>query len=94
MNPKLILVLKRCWFLAIGRGEKTVEYRRCGHYWGTRLRDLKPGDLIEFRLGYSKVNTIRAEFVMMDVGKCPYDGFTDDYFRIHFRVLQTGGFRK
>ena len=91
---RLVLPLKRKWFLAIGRGEKTVEYRKFGYYWAVRLQRINPGDIIEFRLGYSAVNTIHAKFVGMDVGSCPYEGFDGDYYRIKFEVIEKGGFRK
>ena len=91
---RVTLPLKRKWFLAIGRGEKTVEYRKFNSYWCCRLRYLNPGDIIEFRLGYSAASTIHAKFISMDVGPCPYEGFDGDYYRIKFEVIEKGGLRK
>ena len=48
----LTLSLKREYFEAIKRGEKTEEYRLCTPYWTRRLAKMQRGDLFMLMLGY------------------------------------------
>jgi hypothetical protein len=52
VNKPLFLILKREFFHAIARGEKTVEYREATSYWQNRLK--KPFETALFQLGYEK----------------------------------------
>lgn len=85
-KPVVIFNLKRKWYDLIKAREKTVEYRELKPYWNTRLSRLRSGDPIEFRLGYSGKNAIRAEFTELDIGECPYEGYNGQYIRIKFKL--------
>lgn len=94
---KLILNLKKEWYDQIASGEKTVEYRKLSSYWEGRLCEPQPRhgfwacgrpfrdfDVVEFRHGYTKTGAIVRNFVKIDVGPCPYEGWDCLYYRIHF----------
>lgn len=86
----VILPLKRVWFARIWNGEKNVEYREKKPYWDKRIRNwmrdepgMKHG--VVFQIGYSNSGPrMFADVYKVDVGKCPYDGWDGEFYRIHF----------
>jgi hypothetical protein len=53
MKPRTLDVpIKRKWFDKIVDGKKTIEYRKFGSFWGSRLEG-KQYDQIRFRNGYT-----------------------------------------
>ena len=51
---KLFLNLTRHWFKCVENGSKTAEYRELTPYWVKRINRVQKGDLIVFRLGYTR----------------------------------------
>lgn len=97
---RLFFVLKKVWYDQIASGEKTVEYRAMTPYWAKRLQraifaynngiDLKDWT-VTFRLGYSrKYPDIVRHITKIDAGKCPYEGWPGNYYRIHFEEMKQG----
>lgn len=98
MKTRIVFNLKREWFDKIKSGEKTVEYRESKDYWWRRLstpkivdgkviaRKLRPlrYRFAEFRCGYTKCGAIVRKIKDIDVGPCPYPGWSGEYLRIHF----------
>ena len=92
IKPDLVLPLKRKWFAEIWNGEKRTEYRAVKPYWTKRiglwLFDDTPR-FIMFQIGYAKVGPrLFVQTTGIDVGKCPYPGWSGYYYRIHFDVVQ------
>lgn len=86
---KTVFHLKRQWFDLIWSGEKTIEYREIKPYWTTRLTALGQSFLAEFVVGYARGGRrILAEVFKVDIGPCPYAGWDDEYYRIHFRIIE------
>ncbi len=93
--PKTIhLVLTYHWFKQIADGQKTREYRRFCPFFRRTLANLKQGDKIVFRKGYSGVTLTRTvEKVSVIPGwRLPndvYDYFgkpnEDKFFEIEFK---------
>jgi hypothetical protein len=86
MNEKtdnLFLILSGLWFDKVESGEKLVEYRQICPHWKGRLegREYKT---VTFQRGYSAKHRIVRRVLKIDVGPCPYEGWTGDYYRIHF----------
>lgn len=83
----LVLNLRRHWYAEVAEGRKTVEYRALGRYWRSRLEKLGPGSGIVFRLGYyDRSSDLPATVEGIDVGPCPYEGWSGDFYRIRFRL--------
>ncbi len=92
IDPDLILHLERKWFARIWNGEKTVEYREVKPYWDRRigkwLGDNTP-HFILFKIGYTSDGPrLLVQTCGIDVGPCPYPGWTGDYYRIRFEIVQ------
>lgn len=86
----MTLNLKAKWYYAILFGIKDVEYREIKEYWTKRLSKIKSGDIVTFRLGYHKTHDdIRAKVTKIDIGSCPYQGWSGDYYRIHFTKVKV-----
>lgn len=51
---KLFLNLTRHWFKCVENGSKTAEYRKLTPYWVKRINRVQKGDLVVFRLGYTR----------------------------------------
>ena len=83
-------VLQRHWFEEIESGRKTVEYREITPYWTARLT--RP-DITHaaFSRGYIKRHRITRPVLKIDIGPCPYPGWTGDFYRIHLAPLTTKG---
>ena len=95
---RLFFVLKKIWYDQIASGKKTVEYRAMTPYWAKRLQraifaynngiDLNDWT-VTFRLGYSrKYPDIVRHITKIDTGKCPYEGWPGNYYRIHFDEMK------
>lgn len=93
IKPDLVLNMKRVWFAKIWNGEKTIEYREKKPYWKKRIGGWAGGfepifKFVEMRLGYKGDGPVLLIQVnSVDVGKCPYEGWTGDYYRLHFDVV-------
>lgn len=89
--------LKKEYYLLTKKGKKTYECRPANDYWTSRITNLKGGDKIKFRLGYTK-ETIIAEVKRIHWGvhishipiksdlKKIYGGKYQHYFIIEFKV--------
>lgn len=92
IKPDLVLPLKRKWFAKIWNGEKRTEYRAVKPYWTKRIGLWLFDDMprfILFQIGYAKVGPrLLVQTTGVDVGKCSYPGWSGDYYRIHFDVVQ------
>ena len=99
---KIVFNLKREWYDMIASGKKIVEYRKVNAFWMKRLVDgtigpdgvlrgsIKRFDTAVFRLGYSRKHPdIERNIVNIDIGPCPYDGWSGEYFRIHFEGVEN-----
>ena len=92
IKPDLVLTMKRVWFAKIWNGEKTIEYREKKPYWTRRIGEWVGNEplvkFVEMRLGYrGNIPVILIQVNSVDVGKCPYEGWTGDYYRMHFELL-------
>ena len=82
--------VKKKWYDAIRNGTKDVEYREIKDYWTKRLSKIKSGDIVTFRHGYKRTNgDIYAKVTKIDIGSCPYQGWSGDYYRIHFTKVKV-----
>jgi len=81
----LNLVLTYRWYDKIEDGSKLIEYRAMSPKWD---RDIwqKRGTIkkVRFQRAYTKTHLFK-DVEKIDIGKCPYDGWDDDYYRIHLR---------
>jgi hypothetical protein len=86
LKDTLTCVLTHHWFDRILSGSKRVEYRDMGTHWSKRLTPAKQKALkwVVFQRGYTKVGEIKFRIDKIDTGKCPYPGWDDKYYRIHF----------
>lgn len=82
------LVLSHFWFDQIAAGFKTVEYRQRCHKWQKQIIEKKPQKVV-FLKGYSAVK-IECMIEKIDIGPCPYIGWSGDFIRIHFTKLSKG----
>jgi len=85
MKPLVVhFVLKRHWHAEMLSGRKDIEYRAITPYWTSRL--VKPGYRIT-HAAFSRGYTARGRFVrpvtLIDIGPCPYPGWTGDFYRVH-----------
>lgn len=95
-DKRIVFNLTSEWFEKIRSGEKRIEYRKVGPYWigrlchpiagGHQIRNFKT---VEFRRGYSKKDVIVRRITNIDIGKCPYEGWNGDYFRIFFKKARA-----
>ena len=84
----MTLNLKAKWYHAILFGIKDVEYREIKDYWTKRLSKIQSGDIVTFCLGYKRTNgDIHAKVTKIDIGECPYQGWSGNYYRIHFTKI-------
>jgi len=83
------LVLSFSWYDMMIAGLKDAEYRTVTAFWTARIwrnRDLATHVL--FHRGYTSpilMRTIRK----IDIGGCPYPGWSGDYYRIHLYPLHA-----
>ena len=79
----LHLVLTYHWYDEIAAGRKLIEYRACTPHWTRLIWDRRARIThAKFRRGYTSASiTRRVAFI--DIGPCPYDGWSGNYYRIH-----------
>lgn len=92
IKPDLVLPLTRAWFAKIWNGEKRTEYRAVKPYWTKRIGawiDDNAPRFILFQIGYSKDGPrLLVQTTGVDVGPCPYPGWSGGYYRIRFEIVQ------
>lgn len=90
IKPDLILNMKRKWFAKVWNGEKTIEYRERKPYWDKRIGDWvgQRGKFVLMVIGYRR-NTpaILLQVDRVSIGGCPYEGWSGEYYRLHFAVV-------
>ena len=92
IKPDLVLPLTREWFAKIWNGEKRTEYRAVKPYWTKRIGawvgDNEPRFIL-FQIGYAKDGPrLLVQTTCVDVGPCPYTGWSGDFYRINFDIIQ------
>jgi len=80
----LNLVLTYHWYDKTEDGSKSVEYRAMSPKWKRDIWE-KRNDIKRVRLqrAYTKTHLFK-DVEKIDIGLCPYDGWNDIYYRIHF----------
>ena len=82
----LHLVLTHHWFDEIDSGRKRIEYREMTEYWEDRIWNKRDKIThVQFSRGYTPIKSPIYEVECIDVGESPYTGWTEKYFRIHFK---------
>ena len=82
----LHLVLSFRWFDEIERGTKPVEYRKMNPFWKKRIWIRRHSiSAVIFHRGYTPKKAARA-VSKIDVGPCPYAGWSGNYYRIFIRA--------
>lgn len=80
----LDLVLTGEWFGEVEAGRKTVEYRAMTPQWARLIWERRARIVaVRFRRGYTRRAIERAVWYV-DIGRCPYEGWTGLYYRVHF----------
>ena len=92
IKPDLVLPLTRLWFAKIWNGEKRTEYRKVKPYWTKRIGawvgDNAPRFIL-FQIGYAKDGPrLLVQTTGVDVGPCPYPGWSGDFYRLNFEIVQ------
>lgn len=90
IKPDLVLNMKREWLAKVWNGEKTVEYRERKPYWDRRIGDWvgKRGKFVLMVWGYRRdTPAVLLQVDRVDIGKCPYEGWDGEYYRLHFAVV-------
>jgi len=87
----LHLVLTYHWFDEMLAGRKDVEYRYLSNKWE---RDIwaKREQITHarFQRAYDKnPATILRRVTKIDIGPCPYPGWSEDYYRIHLEPIHS-----
>lgn len=84
MNVKIVhLVLTYHWFDEMIADRKTIEYRAMTPHWEKLIWAHR--DRIthaRFSRGYT-ATTILRPVLQIDIGPCHYEGWDDDYYRLH-----------
>ena len=79
----LNMVLTYHWFDEMVAGRKDVEYRAMTPHWKRLIWDRRERLLdARFSRGYTKT-TITRPILEIDIGPCPYEGWEENYYRIH-----------
>ena len=84
----LHLVLTYHWFDEIMAGRKIIEYRAMSPHWKRLIWDRRNQIAkVRFQRGFERdpLRTARS-VTKIDIGPCPYAGWSGDYYRIHFCV--------
>lgn len=90
IKPDLVLNMKREWLAKVWNGEKTVEYRERKPYWDRRIGGWvgQRGKFVLMVLGYRRdTPAVLLRVDKVDIGPCPYEGWTGEYYRLHFTVV-------
>lgn len=83
----LNLVLTEHWFDEIESGRKRIEYREMSDHWKRLIWDRRDRIThVRFQRAFNK-GAKKLTFMVdaISVGKCPYDGWDECYYKIMFR---------
>jgi hypothetical protein len=87
MSEQLHLVLTHHWYDETQAGRKRIEYRRMTPHWMRLIYEQRDKiKRVRFARGYTRTTQSFA-VDRIDIGPCPYLGWDDNYFRIHFSDL-------
>jgi hypothetical protein len=86
---KMHFSLEGHWFDEMKAGRKDIEYRSVTPYWTARLTRV-PITHAVFSRGYSAKERFTRPVLSIDVGPCPYPGWTGDFYRIHLGPIEEG----
>ena len=75
-------VLTRHWYAEMLAGRKDIEYREITPYWSSRLTRRKVTHAA-FSCGYTARGRFVRPVTMIDIGPCPYRGWTGEFYRVH-----------
>lgn len=82
MKPLVVhIVIRGHWAAEMFAGRKDIEYRRVTPFWTARLN--RPVTHAAFSVGYTREGRFIRPVTKIDVGPCPYPGWTGDFYRIH-----------
>lgn len=93
IKPDLILHLKRPWFAKVWNGEKDTEFRVKKEYWDSRIPKLGQRFFVEFRLTMRNGPRMLAQVSGVEIGKCPYPGWSGEFYCMRFEVVQHSLFQ-
>ena len=80
----LNLVLTYYWYDKIEGGNKPIEYRSMSPKWKRDIWERRDTiKKVRCQRAYTKTHLFK-DVEKIDIGKCPYDGWDDNYYRIHF----------
>ena len=83
MKPLVVhFVLKRHWHAEMLAGRKDIEYRAITPYWTARLTR-RPVTHAAFSRGYTARGRFVRPVTLIDIGPCPYPGWTGNFYRVH-----------
>jgi len=83
MKPLVVhFVLKRHWHAEMLAGRKDIEYRAITPYWTARLTR-RPVTHAAFSCGYTARGRFVRPVTKIDIGPCPYPGWTGNFYRVH-----------
>ena len=83
VDPVVVhFVLKRHWHAEMLAGRKDIEYRAITPYWTARLTR-RPVTHAAFSRGYTARGRFIRPVTLIDIGPCPYPGWTGDFYRVH-----------
>ena len=93
VNPLVLyLVLTEHWYDEIDAGRKRCEYRAMSKHWQRLIWERRDKIThVRFQRGFKK-NPPKMTFEVrhIDAGPCPYEGWDDFYYRIHFMQNERG----
>lgn len=83
MKPVVVhFVLKGHWYTEMLAGRKDIEYRAVKPYWTARLAT-RPVTHAAFSRGFTTKGRLIRTVTKIDIGPCPYSGWTGDFYRVH-----------
>ena len=83
VDPVVVhFVLKRHWHTEMLSGRKDIEYRAITPFWTARLMR-RPVTHAAFSRGYTARGRFIRPVTQIDIGPCPYPGWTGDFYRVH-----------
>lgn len=79
----LDLVLIGYWWDEVAAGRKRTEYRKMTPRWKRLIWDRRRRIVaVRLRRGYTR-RSITLPVTYTDIGRCPYAGWTGEYYRLH-----------
>lgn len=86
MQMTLHLMLCGWWWDQIRHNGKRIEYRQIKPRWTKQIWEKRETlSSVVLHRGYT-ATVIRAEITLIDIGPCPYPGWSGDYYRVHFKL--------